>query len=65
MYLPAIDPQTGGLRRLSMTPFRIQRMRLNRASAAEAAWLRDTVQRASYQFSTAVDLASDGVLMLG
>jgi poly-gamma-glutamate capsule biosynthesis protein CapA/YwtB (metallophosphatase superfamily) len=64
MYLPAIDPHNGELLRLSMTPFRIQRMRLNRASLQEAAWLRDTVHRASCEFGTAVDLAPDGALML-
>jgi hypothetical protein len=47
-----------------MTPFRIQRMRLNRASAQEAAWLRGTVDRASYEFGTAVDLTPGGALML-
>ena len=64
MYLPAIDPRSGELLRLSMTPLRIQRIRLNRASAADAAWLRDTVHRASCEFGTAVDLAPDGALML-
>jgi poly-gamma-glutamate capsule biosynthesis protein CapA/YwtB (metallophosphatase superfamily) len=64
MYLPAIDSHTGELLQLSMTPFRIQRMRLNRASAQEAAWLRGTVDRASYEFGTAVDLTPDGALML-
>jgi poly-gamma-glutamate capsule biosynthesis protein CapA/YwtB (metallophosphatase superfamily) len=64
MYIPAIDPHNGELLRLSMTPFRIQRMRLTRALAAEAAWLRDTVQRTSCEFGTAVDLAPDGTLML-
>jgi poly-gamma-glutamate capsule biosynthesis protein CapA/YwtB (metallophosphatase superfamily) len=64
MYLPAIDPRNGELLRLSMTPLRIQRIRLNRTSAADAAWLRDTVHRASRKFGTAVDLAPDGALML-
>jgi poly-gamma-glutamate capsule biosynthesis protein CapA/YwtB (metallophosphatase superfamily) len=47
-----------------MTPFRIRRMRLNRISPEEAAWLRDTVHRASCEFGAAVDLAPDGALML-
>jgi poly-gamma-glutamate capsule biosynthesis protein CapA/YwtB (metallophosphatase superfamily) len=64
LYLPTVDPHTGELLRLRMTPFRIQRMRLNRISPEEAAWLRDTVHRASCEFGTAVDLAPDGALML-
>jgi poly-gamma-glutamate capsule biosynthesis protein CapA/YwtB (metallophosphatase superfamily) len=64
MYLPAIDPRNGELLRLRMTPLRIQRIRLNRASAPDAAWLRDTLQRVSCEFGTAVALAPDGALML-
>ena len=64
MYLPALDPRNGELLRLSMTPLRIQRIRLNRASAADTAWLRDTIHRVSCEFGTAVALAPDGALML-
>jgi poly-gamma-glutamate capsule biosynthesis protein CapA/YwtB (metallophosphatase superfamily) len=64
LYLPTVDPHTGELLRLRMTPFRIGRMRLNRTSPEEAAWLRDTVHRACCAFGAAVDLAPDGALML-
>jgi poly-gamma-glutamate capsule biosynthesis protein CapA/YwtB (metallophosphatase superfamily) len=40
LYLPTVDPHNGELLRLRMVPFRIQRMRLNRATPEEAAWLR-------------------------
>jgi poly-gamma-glutamate synthesis protein (capsule biosynthesis protein) len=64
LYLPSVDPYNGELLRLRMTPWRIRRMRLNRASPEEAAWLRHTVHRASCEFGTAVELAPDGSLML-
>jgi poly-gamma-glutamate capsule biosynthesis protein CapA/YwtB (metallophosphatase superfamily) len=64
LYLPSVDPYNGELLRLRMTPWRIRRMRLNRASPEEAAWLRHTVHRASCEFGTPVELAPDGSLML-
>lgn len=63
LYLPTIHPHSGELLRLRMVPFRIRRMRLNRASPEEAAWLRDTVHRISGDFGAAVDLGADGALV--
>jgi poly-gamma-glutamate synthesis protein (capsule biosynthesis protein) len=65
LYLATVDPRSGELLRLRMVPFRIQRMRLNRASLEEAAWLRDTVHRISCDFGAAVDLSPEGALVLG
>jgi poly-gamma-glutamate capsule biosynthesis protein CapA/YwtB (metallophosphatase superfamily) len=65
MYLPTLDPLNGELLRLRMRPFRIRRMRLNHVSPEEAGWLRDTLHRISCEFGAAVDLASDGALVLG
>jgi poly-gamma-glutamate capsule biosynthesis protein CapA/YwtB (metallophosphatase superfamily) len=64
LYLPTIDPGSGELLELRMEPVRIRNMRLNRASPEEAAWLRETVDRVSTEFGTAVGLGSDGALML-
>jgi poly-gamma-glutamate synthesis protein (capsule biosynthesis protein) len=64
LYLPTVDPHNGELLRLRITPFRIRRMRLNRVSPDDAAWLRDTIHRVSCEFGTAVDLAGDGALTL-
>jgi poly-gamma-glutamate capsule biosynthesis protein CapA/YwtB (metallophosphatase superfamily) len=64
LYLPTVDPHNGELLRLRMIPFRIQRMRLNRASSEEAAWLRDTLHRISCDFGVAVDLGQDAALVL-
>lgn len=62
LYFPTLD-RTGRLRRLRMSPMRIRRMRLNRASLEEAEWLRDTLDRISGAFGVAVGLA-DGRLVL-
>ena len=64
LYLPTVDPRNGELLMLRMTPMRLRWMRLNRASAEEADWLQHTVHRISAPFGTAVDLASDGALVL-
>jgi poly-gamma-glutamate capsule biosynthesis protein CapA/YwtB (metallophosphatase superfamily) len=63
MYLPTIDPQSGELLRLRMTPFRIQGMRLNRVSREEAEWLRDSLHRISSEFGAAVDLSDDALML--
>jgi len=64
VYLPTVDPGSGELLELRMEPMRIRNMRLNRASLEEAAWLRDTVDRVSAEFGTAIGLGSDGALVL-
>lgn len=62
LYFPTLD-RAGRLLRLRMSPVRIHRMRLNRASLEEAEWLRDTLERVSGEFGAAVALA-DGRLVL-
>jgi len=64
LYFPTVDPRNGELLQLRMTPMRLRWMRLNRASVEEADWLQRTVCRVSAPFGTAVDLASDGALVL-
>ena len=53
MYFPTVDPLTGRLVDLSMTPMQIRRLRANRASREDAQWLGDTINRES---RTLVDL---------
>lgn len=50
---------SAGLVRLWMVPMRMVRFRLRRASAGEASWLQETMDRASAPFDTRVDLADD------
>jgi poly-gamma-glutamate synthesis protein (capsule biosynthesis protein) len=62
MYFAVVE--SSGLVRLRMTPMRIQRMRLNRAAPAEAAWLRARLSEISAPFGCRVESAADGSLVL-
>jgi len=62
MYFATLDARTGALVGLGLTPLRISRMRLARASQLEAAWLRDTLDRISAPFGTRVALDADNRL---
>lgn len=60
LYLPRLSAATGELLGLKLAPFRIGRFRLNRPSAAEAEWLRGTLDRESRRFGTRIATAADG-----
>jgi poly-gamma-glutamate capsule biosynthesis protein CapA/YwtB (metallophosphatase superfamily) len=47
LYFASVDPFDGRLLRLDMVPVRVRRMRLNHATAQDAAWLRETLDRES------------------
>jgi poly-gamma-glutamate synthesis protein (capsule biosynthesis protein) len=64
MYLPALDPPTGRLVDLRLTPMRVRHFRANRASREEAEWLRDAVNRESRAFGFRVELADEPRLAL-
>lgn len=64
MYFPVIDPLTGRLSDLHMTPMRIRNFKANRASPGDARWLRDTINRESRQFDFRVELHEDHRLEL-
>jgi poly-gamma-glutamate synthesis protein (capsule biosynthesis protein) len=64
MYVPTVDPSTGWLVDLHMTPMKIRRFKLNRASAADVEWLRDTVNRESRRFQFQVEQSEDRRLEL-
>lgn len=53
MYLPLLE-RDGRLLGLDLVPFRIRRFRLERASAEEREWLRDTLDRESRPFGCRV-----------
>lgn len=65
MYFASVEPGSGALSSLRMTPMRIRRFRLERASEPDAHWLRDTLDRACARLGTRVDLEPDGMLTLG
>ena len=64
LYFASLDPGTGELARLQMAVMRARRMRLRHAPAAERAWLRDALSRASRRFGSRIGLARDGMLTL-
>ncbi|HEY6872058.1 MAG TPA: CapA family protein [Geobacteraceae bacterium] len=64
MYFPSLDPATGRLVRLAMTPTRIRRLRVNRAGEKDGRWLRDILNREGERLGTSVAMEADGTLAL-
>ena len=64
MYFPGIDPATGKLVQLRMSPTQIRTLRINRAGASDAAWLRDMLDREGRRFGTRVTMDAAGRLVL-
>ena len=62
MYFPTLGA-SGALRELRMTPMRVRRFRLERASASEAGWLRRTLDRHSRPLGTRVELDGDELVV--
>ncbi|MGH3678210.1 MAG: CapA family protein [Mycobacterium sp.] len=60
LYFASVDPDMGELAVLNMVPMRVRRMRLERAAAEDAEWLRATVEQASESFGTRVVGQADG-----
>jgi poly-gamma-glutamate synthesis protein (capsule biosynthesis protein) len=63
-YFLTLDPSSGRLRRLEMTPFRTRRFRLERAARRDAEWVRATLDREGRKLGTRVELGNDGTLAL-
>ena len=64
LYFVSVKRSDGSLAELAMVPFQIRNFRLNRASSADASWLRDVLTREGRKFGTTVDLGPDGALSL-
>jgi poly-gamma-glutamate capsule biosynthesis protein CapA/YwtB (metallophosphatase superfamily) len=62
LYFASIEPDSGNLTTLHMTPLRAHRMRLDHASYPDAEWLRSTLQHISRRFGTCVELDIDADL---
>jgi poly-gamma-glutamate capsule biosynthesis protein CapA/YwtB (metallophosphatase superfamily) len=62
LYLVALDADSHELVELRMAPLRTRRLRLERASADDAAWLRRVMDRISRSHGTAVDPGDGGFL---
>lgn len=59
MYFPTMDPRSGELLRFELTPMRIRRFQLQRATTEEAAWLAKTLDRESKKLGARVQYADD------
>jgi poly-gamma-glutamate capsule biosynthesis protein CapA/YwtB (metallophosphatase superfamily) len=64
MYFAEIDPASGTLLRLDMTPLQVRNFRLNRASPLDAAWLAGVLNREGKVFGTSVVTTSENRLRL-
>ncbi|MBI3461512.1 MAG: CapA family protein [Planctomycetes bacterium] len=64
MYFASVESSSGRLVRLQMTPLQVHRMRLRRASATDAAWLRKVLDREGGPLGTQVTLVEDRSLQL-
>jgi poly-gamma-glutamate synthesis protein (capsule biosynthesis protein) len=65
MYFPTINPATGRLVRLEMTPLQIKRFQLHRVSRKDAEWVRDTLAREGRELGTTVTLTHGNTLRVG
>jgi poly-gamma-glutamate capsule biosynthesis protein CapA/YwtB (metallophosphatase superfamily) len=64
MYFLDVDPASGTLLRLRMTPMQTRRFRLNRASEKDARWLRMRLDRESRHLGSQVEAGLGGSLAL-
>jgi poly-gamma-glutamate synthesis protein (capsule biosynthesis protein) len=59
MYFLSLEPATGRLLRFGMTPTRLQKLRINRASREEAQWLADVLNREGRPLGSRAILGED------
>ena len=64
MYFPNLEPVSGRLLALRMTPTRVRRFRVNRASEADTLWLRERLNREGQQLGTRVEINADNTFTL-
>lgn len=64
MYVAELEPSSGRLRALEMTPFRIKKLSLARPSRPEVEWVAQTLDRESRRFGARVELDAEQRLAL-
>ncbi len=64
MYFPTLDAATGALARLELVPTQMRRFRVQRASAEDAQWLAELLEREGRPFGTRARLRDDGRIEL-
>ena len=63
-YFASVEPGSGRLIGLRMSPLRARQLRLRRASSHDAAWLETVLRHISGVFGCRIDRAPDGTLVL-
>lgn len=64
LYFATFEPSTCELQELRMVPMKASRMRLRRATASDARWLRGVLDRISQPFGSHIELEPDDSLTL-
>ena len=64
MYFAMVDPSTGKLLGLQMTPTKIRRFQVIRASNLDTIWLKETLNREGASFGTNVKIGKDNRITL-
>jgi poly-gamma-glutamate synthesis protein (capsule biosynthesis protein) len=64
MYFVAVDPSSGKLAQLKLVPLQIKQLQLRSATAQDALWLHDTLNREGQRLGTRVQLAEDKTMLL-
>ena len=64
MYFVSVDPSTGKVVQLQMTPIQIKHFKANRASRSDALWLRDVLNREGKKLGTQVEIKHNNTLTL-
>ncbi len=64
MYFAQVDPKTGMLLSLEMTPTQVRHFRVNNASARDAAWIATILNREGKSYGTSVTVSEGNRLKL-
>lgn len=64
MYFPEFEVSTGNLKRLKMIPMEIRNFQLHKASAKDAKWLQEVLDRESNRLGAKVRMEEDNSLWL-
>ena len=64
MYFATVDPLTGKLLALLMTPTQVRQFKIIRSSNVDTLWLKDTLNREGAAFGTKVKVIEDNRLTL-
>jgi poly-gamma-glutamate synthesis protein (capsule biosynthesis protein) len=65
MFFPRVDPASGELLQLQLVPTRMRGFRVNRASRADARWLKGVLDREGTRLGTRAELRPDGTIAMG